>query len=330
MTDLLSNINAQTMASASQAGGKGRVLAAIKAANERSGVDFSYLLNEAIQESNLNPNVKASTSSATGLYQFIDQTWLKTVKASGDDYGLGAMADKITVGTDGVARVANEADKKAILALRTNPEVAANMAAELAKANKEQLQKQVGGDIGSTEMYLAHFLGAGGASSFLAAMKENPNAPAASLLPQAASANKSVFYDKTTGEAKSVSEIYQKFAQKFDGVSDQVVRVASASGTTQSKVARASTSQDALAARTLERHLTNEIVLSSLSGSTTATSSSGLSSINSTMSSPFATMMLAQMDMESFGLDTQEKITDITRREDDRRKSTMDTLASVS
>ena len=91
------------------------------------------------------------------------------------------------------------------------------MAAEFARDNQTQLQQTVGGEIGATELYMAHFLGAGGASKFLNGMHQNPDQSAAALLPEAAAANKNVFYDKS-GKALSVGQIYNRFAEKFDGM----------------------------------------------------------------------------------------------------------------
>ncbi|MFA6280358.1 MAG: transglycosylase SLT domain-containing protein [Bdellovibrionales bacterium] len=300
--------------------GKARVVAAIKAASAKSGVDFAYLLNKASQESDLNPTAKAGSSSATGLYQFIDQTWLKTVKASGDKYGLGDIAAKITVGADGTARVANAADKKAILALRTNPEVAANMAAELANINKEALEKKVGGKIGSTEMYMAHFLGSGGASTFLNAMKENPSASAADLLPQAAAANRSVFYDSETGKPRSVSQIYAKFAAKFD----------KAPAVSSVAVASAQPTYNATVQAQADVDTATNITMASLGTSVSGLKAGGVSLHPATTTSPFATMVLAQMDMETMGLDAMDKVRRLDGSDDEsRRKSVLTTLAQA-
>lgn len=287
-----SAISAQTTGSSRE-----RVLSAIKQASQKSGVDFSYLLTKANQESGLDASAQSQGSTAKGLYQFIDQTWLKTIKQNGDKYGLSDQAAKITVGSDGVARVASDADRRAILALRNDPEISAEMAAELAKTNKEQLQTEVGGRIGPTEMYLAHFLGAGGASELLNTMKSNPDAKAADLLPQAASANKNVFYDKITGLAKSVRDIYQQFAQKFDKAGETATQLASAISTsthpTQSAVA-----QNVASAQKIETAMANEVVQSS---STSGVAVSNGVSLDKTTASPFAAMVLAQMDMDTFG-----------------------------
>ena len=197
------------------------VLQAIKAAAVKTGVDFSYLVQKASQESGFDPSAKASTSSATGLFQFTNQTWLQMVKTYGASYGLGAQAAQITGDANGTLSVKDPAARHAILALRNDPQISAEMAGELDKANAASLQQNVGGKIGGTELYLAHFLGAGGASDFLSAMRGNPKASAAGVLPEAAAANTSVFYTKS-GQPKTLAEIYQHFAQKFGGAATQV------------------------------------------------------------------------------------------------------------
>jgi hypothetical protein len=186
------------------------VASSIQQASAKTGVDFSYLLQQAKVESNFKPDAKASTSSATGLYQFIESTWLSMVNEHGDKYGLGAYADKISDNN----RVANAADRKEILNLRKDPKIASMMAAEYAKENQDHLKKTVGGDIGSTELYLAHFMGPSGASKFLDAYRENPNGRAASAFPTEARANKNVFFEKD-GSARSLKEVYAFFDSKF-------------------------------------------------------------------------------------------------------------------
>lgn len=193
-----------------------RVLTAIKSASDKTGVDFAYLVNKAAQESGFRTEVKAKTSSATGLYQFTEQTWLQMVRDNGSQYGIGGLANKIETRSDGSLTVRDRATRQHILALRKNPELAASMAAEYASDNKEYLADHVGGTIGRTELYMAHFLGAGGAAEFLQAKTNNPQAKAASLLPEAAAANRSVFYD-ADGKARTVSQIYDRFAAKMEG-----------------------------------------------------------------------------------------------------------------
>ncbi|MCE7887614.1 MAG: lytic transglycosylase domain-containing protein [Alphaproteobacteria bacterium PRO2] len=190
----------------------GKVVNAIQKASARTGVDFAYLVQQAGAESSFNPKIKAKSSSASGLYQFIESTWLNMVKKHGDKYGMGALADKI--GDNG--KVANRAVRKEILALRNDPEKASAMAAEFARENEQFLNSHWGGEVGSTELYFAHFLGAGQASAFLRERDENPLQKAAYLFPAAAKANRNVFYDKATGRAKTMDEVYAFFDKKFD------------------------------------------------------------------------------------------------------------------
>jgi hypothetical protein len=68
-----------------------QITGAIRQAAQSTGISFEYLLTTAKIESNLNPSAQASTSSVKGLYQFIDQTWLSTMKQDGAALGLGRM-----------------------------------------------------------------------------------------------------------------------------------------------------------------------------------------------------------------------------------------------
>lgn len=196
-------------------GASSRVVNAIQSASSKTGVNFSYLMQKASQESSFNPTAKATTSSATGLFQFTGQTWLHMVKTYGEQYGLGDYAAQIQKAPDGKLSVSDPAMRQEILALRKDPQISSEMAAELDKENAAALERKVGGKIGATELYLAHFLGANGASRFIREMRSNPATAAADLMPTAAAANKGVFYTKL-GEPRSLQEVYQKFAQKFD------------------------------------------------------------------------------------------------------------------
>lgn len=192
------------------------VYKAIKSAAEKTGVNFSYLMEKAAVESSFDKNAKAKTSSATGLYQFIESTWLKMVNDHGDKYGLQKYADKI----DDSGNVSNSKDRREILALRKDPEISSLMAAEFDAQNYAQLKENVGGDIGATELYLAHFLGAGGASGFLNAMKKSPNMAAADIFPRESRSNRGVFYDSKSGQPRTLNQIYAMFDAKFSRGND--------------------------------------------------------------------------------------------------------------
>lgn len=196
------------------AGRGNRVTNAIAMASRRTGVDFTYLFNQAKIESSLDPDARASTSSATGLYQFIDQSWLGVISDHGAKHGLGWAADAIGRTSGGRYHVADPALRQQIMNLRTQPEIASIMAAEHAADNQAALETQLGRSVTSTDLYLAHFLGVGGAARFLRAHDRDPGAPAAAILPAAASANRWVFHDRN-GAPRSLAEVRQRFAEKL-------------------------------------------------------------------------------------------------------------------
>lgn len=200
-----------------QAGGyeiRADVLNGIQQASANTGVDFSFLMAQAAKESGFNPDAKAKTSSASGLYQFVEQTWLSVVRKHGAEYGLGDMASKIKIAEDGVLKVADRALRKEILDLRRDPEIAAAMAAEHAADNEERLDAKLDREVQPVDLYLAHFLGLKGALNFLRAMDANPNQAAAAIAPRAAAANKAVFYN-ADGTPRSLKQIYDRFQDRM-------------------------------------------------------------------------------------------------------------------
>jgi len=192
------------------------VLTGIKNASKSTGVDFGYLMAQAAQESSFQADARAGSSSATGLYQFLDSTWLSMMRTHGAKYGFADLASRIQPDGRGGYVVADPAERQQILDLRKDPKVSAVIGAEFALSNKEYLESELGRPVGSTELYLAHFLGAAGATRFLKAIEHNAGQAAADLVPQAAAANRSVFYDRSTGLPRTVGQIYQLFAQSIE------------------------------------------------------------------------------------------------------------------
>jgi Transglycosylase SLT domain len=192
-----------------------RVAGAIKQAASSSGTSFQYLLTTAKMESDFNPTAGASTSSAHGLFQFIDQTWLATVKEAGAQFGYGNYADMISKSSDGSYSIADPTARKAIMKLRDDPTVASAMAAALTQSNSFRLTGMIGRRPSDSELYMAHFMGVGGAAKLIANAEDNPQASAARLFPNAAAANRSIFYDRASGRARSVSEVYSVLQQRY-------------------------------------------------------------------------------------------------------------------
>lgn len=193
-----------------------RVTAAIRSASQQTGISFDYLLKTAQRESALNPTAQASTSSARGLFQFIDTTWLTTVKEDGPAFGLQSYASQIEKTGDGQYVVRDPSVRAQILKLRDNPEIASKMAAAFSKRNANEIQGVLGRQPTEGELYIAHFLGAGGAKRFLSLRANNPNASAASAFPEAARANKSIFYNSSG--PRSVEDTYRALVSKHDNI----------------------------------------------------------------------------------------------------------------
>ena len=138
-----------------------RVSGSIARAASVTGVDFDYLLAQAGLESSYDPSAKAPTSSATGLFQFTEQTWLGMVDRHGQKYGMGWAAGAISAGSDGRYRVSDPTMRSQILNLRFDAEKSSMMAAEFASENRAHLRSGLGWEPESVDLYLAHFLGAG-------------------------------------------------------------------------------------------------------------------------------------------------------------------------
>jgi len=198
------------------------VVTALRNAAAATGSDFHYLLGTAMRESSLKPDAQSGSSSAAGLFQFVDQTWLGLVKEHGGRYGLGDLAAAITKDSEGRYHVP-ATEKQAILNLRKDPDVSALMAGEYAKTTQGQMRASLGRDVCGGELYAAHFLGPDAACKLIRLAGSDPSASAAAQFPQAAAANKTVFFH-ADGAPKSVREVYD-WALAQPGL-DGTVRVA--------------------------------------------------------------------------------------------------------
>ena len=208
-------------------GDTGAVVAALKNAATATGSDFSYLLGTAMRESSLKANAQSSTSSAGGLFQFVDQTWLGLVKNHGAKYGLGSLAQVINVSSDGHYHADNDADRGMILALKKDPQISALMAGEYARSTQGTMEASLGRGICGGELYAAHFLGADGACKLIRGSEATPTASAAQLFPEAANANRDVFFH-ADGTAKSLGEVYDWAMRQPGGQAPVTIATAAA------------------------------------------------------------------------------------------------------
>jgi transglycosylase-like protein with SLT domain len=207
---------ASSMAIAGASDVGGQVVGAIRDAARVTGTGFEYLLKTAMRESSFNPKAKSSKSSATGLFQFIDQTWLATVKQSGANLGYGKYADAITRTSSGRYVVHNAAMRRAIMNLRYDPKANAVMAGVFTQANAARLSRALGRAPTDGELYIAHVLGQSGAVKLITSAENAPHSSAAQLFPHAARANHSIFFDKQGG-ARSSADVYRVLVAQHDG-----------------------------------------------------------------------------------------------------------------
>jgi hypothetical protein len=213
--------------------GSGNVAGAIRDAARSTGASFDYLVTTAKVESGLNPNAAAKTSPARGLYQFIDKTWLATVKQAGPALGYSQYADAITQNADGSYGVADPAMRQKISDLRDDPRASAVMAAAFTNSNAAQLAQSLGRPPNDGELYIAHFMGASGASQLIsAATRGSGNVAAASLFPKAAAANPSIFYNRD-GTARSASDVYTSLMNRYDAARNGTAHAVAALQTAQ-------------------------------------------------------------------------------------------------
>lgn len=191
------------------------VLRSIRHASQATSTDFGLLMAQAERESGFRADAKSSTGSAAGLFQFVDSTWLDMVHRFGDKYGVGELAQRISQTSSGKLVVGDADTRQKILDLRRDPAISASLAAEYAKQNQNEMEQSLGRPLSRGDLYMAHFLGAGGATQFLKALDTKGDTPAAKLLPDAAAANPGIFYD-SAGQAKTVRDIYQSVALRIE------------------------------------------------------------------------------------------------------------------
>jgi hypothetical protein len=189
------------------------VTGAIRHASRVTGTNFKYLVATAQVESRFNPRAAAPTSTARGLFQFIEQTWLATLKEQGPALGYGRIADAIERAPSGQYVVANPRLTDRIMKLRNDPTANAVMAAAYTKSNAGKLSARLGRNPTEGELYVAHFLGSQGAGRLIALAEARPGLRADEVFPGAARANPSIFYDK--GRPRSVAEVYRSLVNRY-------------------------------------------------------------------------------------------------------------------
>lgn len=191
-----------------------QVALALTLASNATGADFDYLMKTAARESNFRPAAVARTSSASGLFQFIEETWLRTIKEQGGKYGLEDLSARIFQTRTGRYYVPDEAVRKKILKLRHDPNVSALMAGAFTRKNATRIASEIGREPSGGELYLAHFLGPSDAIRMIGLKKTHPHWRADHAFPRAAKSNRGIFYD--LNRPRSVREVYKRLVRKYN------------------------------------------------------------------------------------------------------------------
>ncbi len=186
---------------------KESILAFIAEASARTGVSAAYLEALALRESSFNPVAASDSSSARGLYQFIESTWLEVFARHGALHEQDELAQLIAVSADGRPDVSNDRMRDRILDLRFDPKLSTFLAARLAADNRAGLEAALGRAVSDAELYIAHFLGLAGAETLIETKAARPQSDASALFPWAARSNRSYFYDGR--RHRSVAELYE-------------------------------------------------------------------------------------------------------------------------
>ena len=185
------------------------VESAVRSAAGATGVNFDFLLKTARRESGFNPLAQAGTSSAAGLFQFVEQTWLATLKRHGPAHGFARYSALIQEEHGRFSVPSGEA-KRTVMDLRFDPHASAVMAAELASDHASYLRGRTGREPTGGELYAAHFLGPSGSARLIEAAQVSPNLAAAALFPDAAASNHGVFF--RNGQPLTVAQVYQNLS----------------------------------------------------------------------------------------------------------------------
>lgn len=172
-------------------------------AAEAAGVDPAYVMALADKESSLRPLARARTSSAEGLFQFVEDTWLHVIRRYATKHGLSGVIEAVKT-VEG--RPVPEGERRTwLLNLRRDPYISALMAAEMIKEHRQALTELTERDPSETDLYVAHFLGLSGAARFVKLLATKPQQNAPRAFPKAAKANQAIFYEATTRKRRARS-----------------------------------------------------------------------------------------------------------------------------
>lgn len=187
----------------------------------KTGVDFKLLVLKAIMESDYGRFNVASNSTARGVFQYIESTWMVLMHRYGDKIGYGHYAKAIhynpktkTAALKGAAKHL----RHEILALRHNPEASALIKSYQIMEETDVIQGyKRGKKVTATDHYIAHMLGLYVMKDFYELVERKSAIAPARLstnahMREAAKTNKAFFYKGQ--RALSAQESYRRFDRR--------------------------------------------------------------------------------------------------------------------
>lgn len=200
-------------------------------ASQETGTSFELLVIKAMLESDLGKHTIAANSSARGVFQYIDATWLALIKHHGEEIGYKPYADALEINQ--ITRKyevhgASPLSLTNILDLRDNPRIAALIKAYQILDEEQTLQSfKNGQDVHITDHYIVHMMGLSLARIFYKLQQSESAIIPANLTNQmfekAIASNKYFFYGDD-GNGLNATQIYSKFeersSQKIEALRD--------------------------------------------------------------------------------------------------------------
>ena len=238
-----------------------------------TGVDPNMLYSIASIESTFNPGASAGTSSAKGLFQFVGGTWADMLAKYGKVFGISPSASPF------------------------DPKANALLGAMYLKDNFNVLKKRLTRGVNETDLYMAHFMGSGGAAQFLT---RDPNTPAAEAFPEAAKANPSIFYETTRQGGRSVTNknAPRSIAAVYQLMQEKMAKAQSIYGGSQAvanyaKAAKAATTSQ-------DKPATNNVAAAPTTTTTTANGpTGGVGATQATQAAPKAPSVGTQVSVQA-------------------------------
>ncbi|MGH1376279.1 MAG: hypothetical protein ACRBCK_08025 [Alphaproteobacteria bacterium] len=197
--------------------------------SKETEISFELLLVKAMIESDLGRVTTSKTSSAKGIFQYIEPTWLVLMKRYGHRIGYTSYANAIEINTKTLLPQIKEGSKisrSEILALRENTKISALIKAHQIKDESKVLKNfKNGGRVNATDHYIAHMLGLSQARIFYK-LREDKSSIILSdsknlQLKQAVKLNPYFFFDNENNGLTAI-QAYQQFHKK---ISQQFTRL---------------------------------------------------------------------------------------------------------